>query len=75
MQIKVEIGFEQLIDIIKRLPANKLSLLKDELGKHNKTEAKTKEMESFLLNAPTFTKAQIATITKTRKAINQWRQK
>jgi hypothetical protein len=34
---------------------------------------KLKELESFLLSAPTFSDKQIATINKTRKAINKWR--
>lgn len=32
-----------------------------------------KELESFLLSAPTFSDKQIAAINKTRKAINKWR--
>lgn len=34
-----------------------------------------KELESFLLNAPTFSEEQIAVINKALKAINKWRAK
>ena len=74
MQIQVDIGFEQLMEIIKKLPANKLSMLKAELGKKTQGKSSAGDLEAFLLSAPTFTKTQIAVISKTRKAINQWRE-
>ena len=73
MQIQVDIGFEQLMEIIKQLPANKLSMLKAELGKRGNGKTKIHDIEAFLMRAPTFTKTQVAAISKTRKAINQWR--
>jgi len=35
--------------------------------------ADAREMEAFLLSAPTFSDKQLETIAKTRQAINQWR--
>ncbi len=73
MQIQVDIGFEQLMEIIKKLPANKLSKLKAELGGKTHHEPQNNDIEAFLMKAPVFSKSQITAITKTRKAINQWR--
>jgi len=73
MQVQVEIGFEQLMEIIKQLPSSKLSLLKRELNANGNGGAKASDIEAFLLKAPTFSKNQVEAIAKTRKAINQWR--
>ena len=73
MQIQVDIGFEQLMEIIKKLPANKLSKLKAELGGKTIKDSKNNDIEAFLMTAPVFSKTQIAAITKTRKDINKWR--
>jgi hypothetical protein len=70
-----DIEFEQLVEIAKKLPASKWSKLKAEVEKSVPISAKSKDLESFLLKAPTFTKKQIETIAKTRKSIDQWRGK
>ena len=75
MQIEIDIKFEQLIDIAKKLPAPQWNKLKQEVEKDFDQDPKIQDMESFLLSAPTFTKKQLDTIAKTRNAINQWRKK
>jgi hypothetical protein len=73
MQVQVDIAFEQLVKIVKTLPAAKLRQLKAEIEKEaEKEEAKT-DLKSLLLNGPVATKQQLETIEKNRKAINQWR--
>ncbi len=75
MELNVDIAFEQLVEIAKRLPATKWSKLKEEVETNATQSTKSKHLESFLLKAPTFTKKQIDNIGKTRKSINQWRAK
>ena len=75
MQVEVEIGFEQLVKLAKQLPVKKWAKLKQEVEKEQPALDKPADLESFLLNAPTFSKKQIDAIKKTRKAINQWRTK
>jgi len=74
MQVEVNIGFEQILKIIKDLPSGKLKQLKAEIEKEAKSD-KSIDLESLLLNGPTATKKQLETIAKNRKAINQWRTK
>ena len=76
MQVQVDIGFDQLVSIAKTLSPKQWTKLKQEIEK-TELPALTgaQEMEAFLLSAPTFTKKQLDTIAKTRKAINQWRTK
>jgi hypothetical protein len=74
MQVQVEIGFDQLLKIVKTLPSGQLKQLKAEIEKEAKNE-KFVDLETLLLNGPTATKKQLDTIATNRKAINQWRTK
>jgi hypothetical protein len=74
MQVQVEIGFDQLLKIMKKLPSGQLKQLKAEIEKDSKTD-KSIDLEMLLLNGPSATKKQLEAIAKNRKAINQWRTK
>lgn len=75
MEIQVNIGFDQLLKIVKTLPAVQLKQLKAEIEKEAKDGKPNPDLETLLLNGPTATKKQLETIAKNRKAINQWRTK
>ena len=72
MQVQVDIGFDQLLKVVKTLPSGQLKQLKAEIEKESKNE-KAVDLETILLNGPTATKKQLDTIARNRKAINQWR--
>ena len=74
MQVQLDIGFDQLLKIVKKLPSGQLKQLKLEIEKESKGD-KSIDLETLLLNGPTATKKQLETIAKNRKAINQWRTK
>jgi hypothetical protein len=74
MQVQVDIGFDQLLKIVKTLPAGQLKQLKAEIEKEVKND-KSVNLEALLLNGPTATKKQLDTIARNRKALNQWRTK
>lgn len=71
MEAQIEIGFDQLVQLAKRLPATQWTKLKQEVDKEKVSDKEVSDLETFLLTAPTFTKKQLDEITKTRKAINQ----
>ncbi len=75
MQIQVNIGIDQLIEIVRKLPKKDIDKLKTELEREKAPITNRQDFESFLLNGPVFSKKQLNTIAKTRKAINQWRAK
>ncbi len=75
MQVQVDIDFEQLVQLAKKLPTTQWTKLKQEVDKETAEDRQVSDLEAFLLTAPTFTKRQLDEITKTRKAINQWRTK
>jgi len=74
MQVQVDIGFKQLLKIVKELPSEQLRQLKAEIEKKTKND-NTVDLESLLLKGPTATQKQLDTIAQNRKAINQWRTK
>lgn len=75
MQVQIDIAFEQLLKIVKDLPAGKLRQLKSEIDREVKASKSNVELETLLLKGPIATKKQLEVIEKNRKAINQWRTK
>ena len=75
MEALIDIKFDELLKIVKNLPEAKLSQLKEEIEKEVKQDKNREDFEKLLLNGLTFSKKQLNTIAKTRKAINQWRTK
>ncbi len=75
MQVQVDIGFDQLVQLAKKLPARQWSKLKEEVDKEIDESQPNSDLVTLLLSAPTFNKKQLDEISKTRKAINQWRTK
>ena len=75
MQVQVDIEYDQLLKIVKKLPAGKLRQLKAEIEKETKLHKSTKGLEALLLKGPIATKKQLTVIANNRKAINQWRSK
>jgi len=74
MQVQLDIGFDQILKIVKKLPSGQLRRLKAEIEKEAKSNTSA-DLEALLLNGPTATKKQLDTIAQNRKAINQWRTK
>ncbi|MCO5934073.1 hypothetical protein NAF17_00855 [Mucilaginibacter sp. RB4R14] len=74
MQIQVDIGFNDLVEIVKNLPKDKLLQLKREL-EEKPVKVEKDQFRELLINGPTFSDEQIATMEEAQKAINQWRTK
>lgn len=73
MEVQVDIGFDELVKVAKKLPAKQWIRLKQAVDK--KPAKPISDIETLLLSAPTFSKKQLEEIAKTRKAIAQWRTK
>lgn len=74
MQVQLDIGFDQLLKIVRKLPSGQLKLLKAEIEKEAISN-KSVDLEALLLKGPTATPKQLENIFNNRKAINQWRTK
>lgn len=75
MELQVNIEFDQLVKIVKKLPAGKLRQLKAEIENEAKKVKVKVDVRTLLLNGPVATKKQLETIENNRKVINQWRTK
>lgn len=75
MELQIDIGFDQLVQLAKKLPSKQWTKLKQEVDKQKAGKISSDDLQTFLLGAPTFSNYQLDEIAKTRKAINQWRTK
>lgn len=78
MQLTIDIPYEQLIDIIRNLPANQLEKIKSDLENTapiNKDENEKADFRKFILKGPVMTDEQYSAFKDNRKAFNQWRSK
>ncbi|MEP6465608.1 MAG: hypothetical protein ABJB05_04860 [Parafilimonas sp.] len=75
MQLQVDIEFDQLVEMVKRLPAKQWTKLKAEDETPPATNTEREKFKKILLAGHTFSKKQLQAITETRKAINKWRTK
>jgi len=78
MQLTVDIPYEQLISIIRHLPANQLAKLKSDLEHTvvvNNAETEKTNFQEFLLKGPVMSNDQYSAFKENRKAFNQWRTK
>jgi len=75
MQIQLDIGFDQLVSLVKNLSPKQWNRLKKEVEKKDVVRENQQDMEAFLLSAPTLNEEQLNAIQKARESINQWRKK
>jgi hypothetical protein len=75
MLTEVDIAFDELVKIAKRLPPTQWTKLKKAVEQKPTTTVADSDFVGLLLNGPTYSKKQLAAVAKTRKAINQWRTK
>ena len=75
MQVQVDIGFEQLIKIVRALPKEKLEQLSAEIARKTDEKKELSSLEALLLSGPVATPKQIHIIEKNREAVNRWRTK
>jgi hypothetical protein len=76
MELKVDIEFDELLKLVKQLPASKLIQLKSAI-ENDIIETKSKEeisdFQRFLLEAPVMSDDQYEQFLENRKHFNEWR--
>lgn len=73
MQVQVDIQFDQLVQLAKKLPATQWTKLKQEVEAKEPVDKEREDFRKLLLSGPTFSKKQLDTVAETRKKIDQWR--
>lgn len=71
MQTQVEIGFEQLVQLAKSLPATQWTKLKEEVETHPPEESERENFRKLLINGPTFSQELLNAIAETRIKIDE----
>ena len=75
MEITIDIGYEQLIAAIKKLPAAKVKQLRSVLDDnfiHEKASEELSDFQSFLLHGPVMSPEQYENHLAERKLFNSW---
>ncbi|MFI5162926.1 MAG: hypothetical protein ACHQHN_16715 [Sphingobacteriales bacterium] len=73
--MKIDIGFEQLVQAIRQLPASKIMQLKAELAEKKDAGNSTAEFQELLLSGPIMDDKQYENYKDIRNRINKWRTK
>lgn len=73
MQIQVDIGFDELLEVINRLPENQLILLKNAIERKPETNGNA-SFKNLLLTGPTMSEKQIDAMKEARNSIDKWRE-
>lgn len=73
MEIKVQVPFQQLLDIVKSLSAVQKAKLRQELDDEKPANNNQDDFIDYLLNGPVYTDEEIQAIEETRKSIAAWR--
>ncbi len=75
MQRQVDIDFDQLVQLAKRLPAPQWTKLKQEVEAQAPADGDREDFRKLLLDGPTFSKKQLDAVEETRRKIDEWRAK
>lgn len=75
MELKMDIGLDQLIHAIRKLPVEQFNKLKTEINKTSSGKSANESFKAFLLEAPVFSEEQLAVMQETRKSMNKWRKR
>jgi hypothetical protein len=75
MQLTVDLNIDQLIQVIKKLPAHQKSRIKAELTdtETEKKQIEKTEFQKFLLKGPVMSDLHYKQFKENRKKMNQWR--
>ncbi len=73
MEIKVQVPFQQLLDIVKSLPPAQKAKLRQEIDEEKPANKNQDDFIDYLLNGPVYTDDEIQVIEENRKSIAAWR--
>ena len=76
MELKVRIGYEELLRLIRQLPTDQLLMLQKELEKFRKEKstAKSSKLKELALSAPIMSEEQFDNFQNFRAELNKWRE-
>ena len=75
MEMKVQVSFQQLLTLVKKLTPAHRARLRQELVDKNPVQKDKDEFIEYLLNGPVYSDKEIKVIEENRKSIAAWRTK
>ncbi|KGE87020.1 hypothetical protein [Phaeodactylibacter xiamenensis] len=78
MELKLNIDYQELVELIKQLPANQIRKLKNELTlitEDHPIEDRMTDFQEFLMKGPVMDEDQFQVFLSNRKHFNAWRMK
>ena len=73
MELRVEISYNQILDLIRQLPKKDIEKLTNTLQSEIAAEESTESLQKLILQAPTWTDSDVNDYSKARTHINQSR--
>ena len=75
MEMKVQVPFQQLLSLVKRLTPAQRERLRQELVDKKPVQKDKDEFIDYLLNRPVYSEKEIKVIEENQKSIAAWRTK
>jgi len=75
MEMKVQVPFQQLLTLVKRLTPKQKARLRQELSEEKPLQKHKDEFIEYLLNGPVYSDQEIKVVEENRKSIAAWRTK
>jgi len=75
MEMKVQVPFQQLLTMVKKLTPAQRARLRQELADKKPVQKDKDEFIEYLLNGPVYSDSEINVIEENRKSIAAWRKK
>ncbi|HRP34070.1 MAG TPA: hypothetical protein PKV73_19370 [Agriterribacter sp.] len=73
--MKVQVPFQQLLTLVKKLTPAQKAKLRQELSDKPPAQGDNDEFIEYLLNGPVYSEKEIKVIEENRKSITAWRTK
>jgi predicted transcriptional regulator len=74
MEIKINIPFSQLIELVRKLNPKQKELLRKELKSESSiSDQNTKELLTIIADGPVYKDAELEKIRENRQSISEWR--
>lgn len=71
MNLNIEIGFEQLLQMVMQLPAKQRKILLDTIQNAEVQPPSPNNLQTLLLNGPVWSEEEYRQVLKTREQLNQ----
>ena len=76
MELTLNLGYAQIIDLVRQLPANQIEKIKKELTENfilTKAKSEISDFQQFILAGPVMSDEQYQSFKQQRQQFNLWR--